>query len=877
MKVKIPRRAWWAGVPISAALAAVLVVSLFGAGGGTTGASTNAKNLAELHHLKAIMAREGLNGGDPDAPGVRHGGPEAPVSNAEQEAYLERALPAGDIPAGGYANGINASNYVTEIPANMGWRQLGPVYAPNADFSNPVTGASTPVSGRVSALAVVPSTCSASGCGTIYVGAANGGVWKTTDGGKTWTVLTDRQLSLAVGAITLDPVNPNIVYVGTGEANGSCDSQHGIGILRSTDGGATWTTLGFSQFVNRSVSDIIVDPRTAGTTDATLYVSDYSGVNNNSTTEACTANASPYLPTRGVFVSKDGGQSWTNTLPIRTQSLVMDPNDPNTLYAGASFSGVWKTTDDGQHWTQLTNGLPSGGFDRLTLAVAPSNAQVLYVSYDLNGAQALFKSTNGGASWTQQSNTPDACDGQCWYDMPLAVDPTNADTVYAGGSANYGYLFGSDPGCFTFSPLAPECNAQMMKTTDGGATWADTGENLSSATSGPIHPDDHVIVVAPGYHNVVYTGNDGGVFYSTDGGATWTDLNKGLATLQFQGLAVGPTGEIFAGTQDNGTFMYSGSTTWSHVNGGDGGPTAADPTNANVSYNSYYGAQLFRNDNNGDRASDTWIMPFWGDFFEQGRGQFYEPYALAPSAPSDIFYGTYRVWRSMTRGGTDGNGDGDATNDPSDTSDWVPITPDLHANVTAVAVSSTDPNVVAVATRNGKVYLTTNALAPVTTDQPCTAWLYSDDSSHCRYVSGPSWTEIDSGLPNRFATAVKFAPGSTSTLYVTYSGFDENSAVAGHVFVSTNSGASWTNIDGAVAKKSIPDLPVNDIVINPQNGHLYVAADYGVFFSPNGGATWQRMDFGLPNSPVYQMQIDTVHHGLVVATHGRGIWEGNLP
>jgi photosystem II stability/assembly factor-like uncharacterized protein len=868
-----------------------------------TAPSLAARNLTALHRTLHLMQREGI-GGDADA--VRPArGQEGPIQSALGLAYYERAFPAKTIPPAAYPNGVNEYNLVAGNPGNRTWQQLGPLYAPNANFPNPKTGASTAVSGRVSALAVVPSTCSGSVCGTIYVGAANGGVWKTTDAGATWTPLLDRQQSTAVGAITLDPQNPNIVYVGTGEPNFSCDSQAGSGLFRSTDGGATWTQFGYSQFVNRSISSIIIDPRTAGSTNATLYVSSFSASNNNSTTESCDYSAAPYLPPRGVYISRDGGQSWTLSRPagasFGAQSMVMDPANPNVLYAGFTFVGPFKSTDDGASWTALTNGLPSPAsvnFDRITLAVAPSNDQVLYASYNVNGSaggyQVFFRSADGGASWTQQANTPDACDGQCWYDMPLAVDPMDANVVYAGGSANYGYLFGTQPECATFSSLAADCNTAMMKTTDGGATWSDVQEN---GLAGPIHPDDHVIVIDPNNHGVVYTGNDGGVFHSADGATSWNDLNQGLGTLQFQGLAVGPSGNIYAGTQDNGTFEYTGSTTWTHVNGGDGGPTATDPTNTSISYNSYYGAQLFRNDHAGDPASDTWIAPFWGDYFLAGQGQFYEPYAVAPSSPNVLIYGTYRLWRSLSRGGTDGNNDGDATNDPSDTIDWQPISFDLscpsqptspsticgpavgaYDSIASIAVSPINPNVVAVGTSNGQLWLTTNALAPVTTDTTCDPRTNSYDTSLCNYVSGLTWTRIDSGLPGRFPTALHFAPGSATTLYVTFSGFSAlTPGHSGHVFVSTNQGQTWSDIDGAQPHLTLPDLPANDLAVNTTNGHLYVAMDFGVFFSANDGRTWTRIDAGLPNAPVYQMQYDGQSGDLFVATHGRGIWKVHAP
>jgi photosystem II stability/assembly factor-like uncharacterized protein len=853
---------------------------------------------------------------------------EGAVTTADAYWQNQRTFPASDVPPDGYPKGIQTVNHMLGMRAPVRWQQLGPLFAPAASSENPVTGQRTSASGVDIALAVVPSSCSGGVCNTMYLGTGSGGLWKTIDAGKTWQPLLDHAQSLAVGSIALDPKNPDIVYVGTGEPSHSIDSHRGIGILRSMNGGKTWTTLGYKQFVNRAVASVIIDPRTAGGANATIYAVSIRAIAGGATTGGGDAYKTPYLPPLGFYRSKDGGKTWklTQIGQDGAQSLVMDPSDPNVLYAGwvadltnpnsrtsgdARFgsAGIFKSTDDGTSWINLTKGLPTKNFGRSTVAIAPSNPKILYAGIELlppdspyaspaspNGQLGLYKSVDSGDSWTQLQNVPNSCNGQCWWDMPVAVDPTNPDVVYVGGSANYEYFGANKPQCANFYPLPSECDATVMKSTDGGATWADIGENGSA---GPLHPDDHVILISPNNPNVLYTGNDGGIFHSADGGKSWDSLNQGLGTLQMQSLSVAKDGTLYAGTQDNGTFKYTGSTTWKHIADGDGGPTAPDPNNLNTVYTSAYGPLLFRNDkaSNGDPKDEVLIGAFLGDYFVQGLGQFYEPYAVAPSRPQTIFYGTYRIWRSNMRGGTDGNHDGVAFDDSSDKSDWVPISFDLHCNsqpadptatcpsaerhdkgIASIAVSPVNPNVVAVAVTNGRIWITTNALAPVQTNVSCNPLTNLLGIALCDYVSGPTWHHIDTGLPGRYPTSLRFAPGSSTKLYVTYSGFNKSTrSHPGHVFLSDNQGRSWKRLDGSGKQTSLPDLPINDVAINSRNGHLYVGGDYGVFVSADGGRTWRRIDQTMPQAQVYEMTYYAGGNSLIVATHGRGVWRVSAP
>jgi photosystem II stability/assembly factor-like uncharacterized protein len=876
---------------------------------------------AALLNLKAEL-RKGT--ADADAVQRPQANREGSPSSADEQYSQERAFPASDVPASGYTQGFSQYSLLNQAGGgSYGWKELGPLSTANGSTWGPA--AASTISGRGTAIAVDPSSCSGGTCRTIYLGTANGGIWKTTTAGHNWVEVMDHQSTEAIGSLALDPHNSNIIYAGTGEPNNAVDTNRGAGILKSTNGGRTWVTLGFNTFVNRSVADIVVDP-----TNGNIYAVSYIGRSGGSGTNYGSGLNNPYLPPMGFYRSTDGGNTWTLSNP--TSSLFVDGtgrsgavslvrSSNGTLYLGVYGQGIYSSTDGGQTWNVLTNSSEmQGQFDRVTLAVAPSNPNVIYAAYshDIdagangNAGESFYKSTDGGSTWTALPNTPDACAGQCWYDMPVNVSPTDPNTVYIGGVFNYNGCKPDQNGNF---PVDPDCTTVVAKSTDGGASWQDIGTDKAGVN---VHPDDHAILATAS--GGLFTANDGGLYHSANYGASWESLNNGIGSLTFQSVAVNSAGDVFGGTQDNGTWMMTpSSTNGIHILGGDGGMTAPDPSNNNIVFDEYYGTQLQRY--NVQTGSQTWMAGFWFDYFDFGGGQFYEPVSLGTqnpdgtSASNDVFSGTYRLWRSETGGGTDGNNDGDATNDSSDKTDFVPITGNV-GNITTIAVNPTNPNNVAIGTSNGKIYVTNNALAPVQVANSCNPstpatgadnmggavsyycrymthyglidpnqsgtdvctkpWTNPfDTSSFCTYVSGVNWTRVDtqSGtkvLPNRAVTALTYT--ADGNLYATLSGFDENTAGSpGHVFVSKDQGATWTNISG-----NLPDLPANSVVVSPK-GHIFVAEDYGVFSSLDGGQTWNREDYTLANAPVYDLALSTDGKRLYAATHGRGIWSATAP
>lgn len=893
----ISRKPRWLIVPAA-------VIAIAGAVVGTQIQPSHSALTARQSDLVSLKGELIKGSADADAVQRPQANREGSPSSADEQYFQERAYPAGDVPADAYTQGFSQYSLLNQPGSTYGWKELGPLSTPNGSTWGPA--AASTVSGRATAIVVDPSSCSGGNCRTIYLGTANGGIWKTTTAGHNWVEIMDHQSTEAIGSLALDPHNSNIIYAGTGEPNNSVDTNRGAGILKSTNGGHTWTTLGFNTFVNRSVADIVVDP-----TNGNLYAVSYQGRSGGSGTSYGSGLNNPYLPPLGFYRSTDGGQTWTLSNPTstlatdatgRTGTVSLVRSSNGTLYLGVYNQGIYSSTDGGQSWNALTNaGETQGNFDRVTLAVAATNPNVIYAAYshdiDGSGGETLYKSTDGGATWTALTNAPNACEGQCWYDMPVNVSPTDANTVYIGGMFNYGGCASNSDGTFPAN-----CNTVIAKSTDGGATWTDIGDDTTGVN---VHPDDHAILATNG--GGLYTAGDGGLYHSASNGASWESLNNGIGSLQFQSVAVNTAGDVFGGTQDNGTWMMAPSkTNGVHILAGDGGMTAADPSNSNTVFDEYYGTQLQRA--NLAAGTQTWMAGFWCDYFCIGGGQFYEPVSLGTtnpdgtSASNDVFSGTYRLWRSETGGGTDGNHDGDATNDPSDKTDFVPITPNV-GNITTIAVNPTNPNNVAIATSTGRIYVTNNALAKVTTKNDCTnatgymaslcdgavdpsasgdtvcsqPWTNAyDSSSFCSFVSGVNWTRVDvtgSGtkvLPNRAVTALTYTP--SGTLYATLSGFNENTAGSpGHVFVSQDQGATWSNITG-----NLPDLPANSIVVNPK-GHIFVAADYGVFASLNGGQSWQREDYALANAPVYDLALSPDGKTLYAATHGRGIWRANAP
>lgn len=668
------------------------------------------------------------------------------------------------------------------------WKELGP---------SPIEGG---FNGRISSVA-----CSATNASKVYFGGADGGVWKTLDGGATWTVLTDQAETSAIGAVAVDPTNDQIVYAGTGEANYANHSRYGVGILKSTDGGATWTLYGKDTFGGRTFSKIVIDPSNTQVLYASVAAA--GGFPEKAGAKGHPLRSGPM----GVFKSTDGGVSWTqltNGLPNQAGTdIAIVSSTPNVLFAaigrpfGATENGVYKSTDSGASWTKLAGGLPSSNLGRISVATAPSDPNRVYAlvvnrcDASGNGASTLgaYKSVNGGTSWTSMPiGSFQATYG--WFLCAIGVQPTNADVALFAGY-------------------------DMMRTTNGGSSFS---------TVTPQHVDNHAI--AWDASGRVWAGCDGGLFRSTNNGTTWVNVNTGIGTCQFYAaIALSPANPlvVLGGLQDNGTVQRnSTSGAWDNFIGGDGGYAAIDQLLPSRAFAQYQGAgNIFRSTNSGG----SWNSAGSG-INTNDRSAFFTPVEIDPTTSSRILLGTHRVYRS-TNGGTS----------------WTAISADVSNGsgaIRALAISKSSPQTVWVATTDGNISKSTDG--------------------------GATFTKMLTGIPGwpRVTREVTIDPLDDKTVYLAVSNFGID-----QVLKTTNGGTSWAALDG-----DLPDVPVNVLVVDkPYGKHtIFAGTDTGVYYSRDGGVKWYRLGPNFPHVPVIDLKVDMARTRLVVATQGRGAWEYKL-
>jgi photosystem II stability/assembly factor-like uncharacterized protein len=757
------------------------------------------QDLASLRSLPAGQLPEEGEGGRRE----EEGGPEGRLD----WFATQRAYPLSILPKTARAEAYEQVREMARAQASSleQWLNIGPAPMRDSIIGQQLVS----VSGRVTAVAVDPRDSN-----TVYLGTAQGGAWKTTNDGASWTPLTDNQPSLAVGALTLDPNNADIVYVGTGEPHAAQDSYYGAGVLKSTNGGISWQQLGASEFTGLGISAVLVQPGNS----SVVYVACSSAVIRG-----------PSTSVSGIFKSNDGGQNWSHVAApcsgcLGASDLIMDPTNPLTLYAAFWQQGIFKSTNGGLNWQYLSSGLPGRDFNRIELATAPSNPLVLYAGFEMaipgqyTGAK-VFKTVNGGQSWQELSRAPNYCGGQCWYDNVIGVSPGDPNVVYLGGSASYVSL--------------PRWSVRevIVRSRDGGNTWEDLSPNDSPART--LHPDMHAIAFDPRNSRTLWVGNDGGVWKSNDAGLSWINKNSNLATLQFIGVALHPTDPsiVFGGMQDNNKAKTTGSTEWEALDAGDGGHAAIDPFDGRYFYGTRYGISFQRNDRSGSSPLNDW--PIKTNGINQGdRALFYIPFAVSPSSAGVLYLGTHRIYRTVDRGEW-----------------WQAISGDLtrggrYDAISTVAVAPIDSNVVYIGTSDGQVHVT----------QDGGAW----------------WDNVTKApLPNRFVSELIVSCNSPRTAFAVYNGFSSHTPTSpGHVFRTDNAGASWRDISS-----NLPDIPVLCIALDRDApGTIYIGTDVGVLRSTDDGGSWTPYSNGMANVAVFDLALNPDTNILVAATHGRSVY-----
>ncbi|MGC8864577.1 MAG: VPS10 domain-containing protein [Bacteroidales bacterium] len=659
------------------------------------------------------------------------------------------------------------------------------------------------IGGRITDIAIHPSQPE-----TIYVGAASGGIFKSTDGGITWqNVFTDAPV-ISIGSLAIDPGSPQVIWAGTGEANSSSFSFVGNGIYKSEDGGQTWQHKGLEQsaYVGRMIVDYSNSDR--------IFVA------------AC-GNLFTPNEERGIFRSTDAGQSWEKVLFVSDSTsgidIVQDPDDPDILYAamwermrGLTYrrsygptSGIYKSTDGGTTWNPINNGLPTGGvMGRIGLALSQQTPRKLYAFVDMlvagSPTAAVFRSLDEGASWqrTNDASLATMNSNFGWYFGQIRVDPDNSNRIYVMGVD----MYRSDDGGNSYQQIAGYYNIDQ------------------------IYVDHHAHYIQPGTGKI-WHGCDGGLYTSMDYGNTWTKINT-LPITQFYAIAVDYQNpyKIYGGTQDNNTIgtRDGGTDTWERLLGGDGFYVAVDYNNPNVIYAESQWGNLYKSTNGGNSFS---YIAAWSE-----RTNWSSPLVMHPVNPQILYFGTYRVWKTLNGGMT-----------------WTPVSEDLTRNLTVsgfstlstLAISSLRPDYVLAGSDDGRVHISTNG--------------------------GASWSDISAGLPLRWITRVAFDPFDENTIYATVSGFrwDEPQP---YVFMSNDLGTNWTAI-----QSNLPQLPVNVIVPDPEvPGRLYVGTDAGIFYTNDYGGQWLSMQGGMPMVPVTDLQLHQPTHTLVAGTYGCSAWKLDL-
>jgi len=686
-------------------------------------------------------------------------------------------------------------------------------------------------SGRIADLAIHPEDDN-----VWYVAVGSGGVWKTENAGTTWKPIFDDQPVYSTGCITLDPSNPHTVWLGTGENVGGRHVGFGDGIYKSPDGGKTWKNMGLKK--SEHISKIIVHPENSDI----LWVAVQGPLWNKG-------------EERGLYKSIDGGDSWKKTLGDNewtgVTDIIMDPRNPDWLYAatwqrhrtvaaylgGGPNSGIHRSTDGGVTWEKLKTGLPSGNMGKIGLAISPQKPDVLYAAIELNRTKgAVYRSTNRGASWEKRSDAVSGATGPHYY-QELYACPHNFDRLYL-------------------------MDVRIQISDDGGKNFKRLNESLK-------HSDNHAIAFRADDPDYLLVGSDGGLYESMDGAKNWRFFNN-MPITQYYKVAVDDTApfyNIFGGTQDNGSHGGPSRTDnqhgirnadWYKTLGADGHQSAVEPGNPNIGYAESQRGGMHRIDR--ITGEQVFIQP------QAGKGEGFErfnwdaPIIASPHDPKTIYFASYRVWKSNDRGNSWTTISGDLTRGQSDRA-RLPIMGKTQAgwdnawDLGAMSDYSTITSLAESPVKKGLVYVGTD-----------------DGIIQVSENDGQNWRKIEvgsiSGVPTTaFVNDIKADMYDANTVYAAMDNHKYGDFKP-YLVKSTDMGRTWKSISGNIPDKHLIWRMVQDHV---QPNLLFVATEFGIYFTVNGGSKWLKLS-GSPTISFRDLVIQKRENDLVGASFGRSFF-----
>ncbi len=755
---------------------------------------------AELYNLKADLSEQtNLYQQQPEVAQRLESRLKSFLSDAKQPAVNK---PSGQ-PTTAAARSASWDRHVrlqqTSPFKHLRWRSVGPRKS----------------SGRIEAIA-----CPVDQPEVMYVGVGSGGLWKTVNHGTTWKPIFQHQPTCAIGDVAVAPSDSEVVWLGTGEVLMARSALHGMGVFKSTDAGQTWQNMGLQD--THHIGRVLIDPTDANT----VYV-------------AAIGHQSTPNQNRGIFKTSDGGQTWQNVLFIDEQTsaidLVIDPADANTLYATTwqrdvdgqdhygPNSGIYKSTDAGQSWSRLTEGLPQGDFvGRIGIDIADSNSQVLYAIVDCREqGDGIYRSDDAGACWRQVNQTPIKA-GWDWCEV--RVSPDNENAIYSIGQNSF------------FS-------------NDGGKTFNKIGGTIVHLLDHPsriLHLDTHAMWIDPDKPNHIVFGNDGGLFVSYDRGENWLHLNN-LPISEVYAVTYDSQQpyNIYIGTQDNAA-LFGPSThvpvdgapdPWQHVyldpwGGGDSYFTYRDPGDSDTIYYEHQYGELMRKQMSTQQTRR--IKPRNIEGQPPLRFAWMTPYFPSRHDDKTLYLGANRVFKSINRG-----------------DDWNVISPDL-------TLGPQPPNI------------RYNAITTLSESNLVAGLLFAGSDTGNLFVTendGRNWQSIDSGLPRLPITRVTPSPHQSDTVFVTLSGLNRDDFSA-YVFRSDDRGQTWRSISQGLPLETAHVIHEDPLV----QDLLYLGTDLGVYVSTNGGDSWQSLCNDLPTASVQDLFVHPREGELVIGTHGLSVF-----